>query len=218
MLDTPTASGTTLTTVPLPEAAFLFADIAGFTAFTELHGDARAAQLAWRLRLGVERQLGHDAHVVKTLGDAVMVRIADPDEAAAAGLRIVASALAPADPPVRVGVHWGPAVECDGDFFGAAVNVAARVVSVAGAGEVLVTEELARAARGRELALKQLGEHSLRGVARPVVLNAVRPAGTCEAPPDAPAERAGGRRAARRRRPRAPFVLQPNPAAAYVQL
>ena len=93
---------------PVPEAAFLFADIAGFTAFTETEGDTRAAELAWRLRLGVEAQLGCDAHVVKALGDAVMVRIADPAEAATAGLRIVLRALPGAgDPPVRVGIACG---------------------------------------------------------------------------------------------------------------
>src|SRR5918999_3364416 len=99
--------------IALPEAAFLFVDIAGFTAYTEIHGDERAAELAWRLRLGVEAQLDHDAHVVKTLGDAVMARIADPAEAAAAGVSIVSGALTdPGDPPVRVGIHCGPAVEC----------------------------------------------------------------------------------------------------------
>ena len=70
--------------VALPAAAFLFVDIVGFTAFTEERGDAAAAQLAWRLRLGVEHELCADAHVVKMIGDAVMVRIADPAEAVAA--------------------------------------------------------------------------------------------------------------------------------------
>ena len=159
------------------EAAFLFADIVGFSAFTEQHGDERAAELAWRLRLGVERQLGHDAHVVKTLGDAVMVRIAEPAEAAAAGLRIVARALAgPGDPSVRVGVHYGTAVECDGDFFGAAVNVAARVAALAGPGEVLVTGAVARAASGRGLQIAPLGERSLRNVTRPVAVHAIQAA------------------------------------------
>ena len=159
------------------EAAFLFADIVGFSAFTEQHGDERAAELAWRLRLGVERQLGHDAHVVKTLGDAVMVRIAEPAEAAAAGLRIVTRALAgPGDPPVRVGVHYGTAVECDGDFFGAAVNVAARVAALAGPDEVLVTGGVARAASGRGLQIAPLGERSLRNVTRPVAVHAIRAA------------------------------------------
>jgi class 3 adenylate cyclase len=106
-----------------------------------------------------------------------MVRIGDPAEAAAAGLRIASQALPGAgDPPVRVGIHCGPAVECAGDFFGAAVNVAARVASLAAPGDVLVTEEVARAARAGGLQLDELGEHALRNVGRPVVLHAVRAA------------------------------------------
>ena len=160
--------------IALPDAAFLFADIAGFTAYTEIHGDARAAELAWRLRLGVEDQLGCDAHVVKTLGDAVMARIGDPAEAAASGLRIVARALvSPGDPPVRVGVHCGPAVECMGDFFGTAVNVAARVAALAAPGEVLVTDAVAAPAQRRGLVIEDRGERALRNVATPVRLAAV---------------------------------------------
>ena len=160
--------------IELGEAAFLFVDIAGFTAYTEIHGDAAAADLAWRLRLGVEAQLGHDAHVVKTLGDAVMARIADPADAAAAGLRIVARALpGPGDPEMRVGIHCGPAVECMGDFFGTAVNVAARVAALAVPGEVLVTEAVAEPARDTGLVLEDRGERALRNVAAPVRLAAV---------------------------------------------
>jgi len=161
--------------VTLPEAAFLFADIARFTAFTETHGDTRAAELAWRMRLGVEGQLGHDAHIVKTLGDAVMVRVADAAEATAAGLRIVSRALpAAADPPIRVGIHCGPAIESDGDFIGAAVNLAARVAAQAAPGEVLITANVAAAARRRGMRLDERGERRLRNVARPVLLYAAR--------------------------------------------
>ncbi len=161
--------------VVLPEAAFLFADLACFTAFTEMHGDARAAESAWRMRLGVEGQLGHDAHIVKTLGDGVMVRFADPAEATAAGLRIVARALpAAGDPSIRVGIHYGPAVETDGDFIGAAVNLAARVAAHAAPGEVLTTADVAIAARRRGMRLDELGEHRLRNVARPVRLYAAQ--------------------------------------------
>lgn len=168
---------TTAAPVELPAAAFLFADVVGFTAYTEEHGDAAAARLASRLRLGVERELGADAHVVKSLGDAVMVRIAGAADAAAAGRRIALRALpAPCDPQVRVGIHHGRAVECDGDFFGAAVNVAARVAALASPGEVLVTDALALAAGERGLrrngiALEDFGERALRNVARPVLIH-----------------------------------------------
>jgi adenylate cyclase len=173
-----------LAPVPVSEAAFLFADISGYTAYTETQGDARAAELAWRLRLGVEGQLADDAHVVKTLGDAVMVRIADPVEAAAAGLRIVSRALPGAgDPPVRVGIHWGPAVEWAGDFFGAAVNLAARVASLARPGEVIVTATVAVVARRHGLQVDELGERTLRNVARPVLVHAVRDGFARSGPP-----------------------------------
>jgi adenylate cyclase len=175
MLQVTANARTTPARVALPQAAFLFADIVRFTAFTEVHGDARAAELAWRLRLGVEGQLGEDAHVVKMLGDAVMVRIADPAEAAAAGLRIVSRALPAAeDPPIRVGIHYGPAIESAGDFIGAAVNLAARVSALAGPGEVLLTAAVAAAARERGLWLEKFGEHRLRNVARPVTLYIAR--------------------------------------------
>lgn len=176
MLEKVTDRYATQPPVCLEEAAFLFADIVGFTAFTEAHGDAHAAELAWRLQLGVERQLGADAHVVKTLGDAVMVRIEDPAEAASAGLRIVERALpGRLDPAVRVGIACGPAVERDGDFFGATVNLAARVAALAGAGEVLVSDEVARIARTRCVELEERGEKWLRNISEPVVLHAVRP-------------------------------------------
>jgi class 3 adenylate cyclase len=194
--------------VRVGDAAFLFADIVGFTAFTEAHGDARAAELAWRLRLGVERQLGAEAHVVKTLGDAVMVRVADPAEAAAAGLRIVQQALsAPLDPAVRVGIACGTAVECDGDFFGAAVNLAARLAAIAGAGEVLVTDQVAHAARTRsiELELERRGTKRLHNVTRAVSVHAVRER-----------ERASARVRPVRAQRAAGWALRPNIAGGHV--
>jgi class 3 adenylate cyclase len=212
MLELATRPQTKLMAVPLPDAAFLFADIAGFTAFTELSGDAAAAELAWRLRLGVERQLGHDAHVVKTLGDAVMVRVADPAEAVEAGLRIVARALTADDPPVRVGIHYGPAVECDGDFFGATVNLAARVASLAAPGEVLLTDAVASEAHPRRLALEALGERSLRNVAEPVLLHAA-----CDASATAPGRGSRPLCPAPRRR-RAAWAATCTPSPAHVRL
>jgi len=170
--------------VPLPrtapqlatscEASFLFADIVGFSAFTERYGDTRAAELAWRLRAGVAQELPPRSALVKSLGDAVMVRFEDPGAALLSGLRIVADALPAAeDPPVRVGIHRGPAIECDGDYFGAAVNLAARVAARARPGEVLVTPSLLPAAAALGLAVEDRGPHALHNIAAPVPLHLV---------------------------------------------
>ena len=84
------------------------------------------------------------AEEIKTIGDEVMIRATDPGEAVRLGLRIVDELAAPGSPPVRVGMHSGPAVPLDGDWFGGVVNLAARVAGAARAGEVLLTEETVR--------------------------------------------------------------------------
>lgn len=125
---------------------FLFADLAGYTALTEAHGDEAAAEIVADFTSSVRGLLAdHGAEQVKTIGDEVMARVDDPEQAVILGLRIVEELAAHAAPPVRVGMHTGAAVERDGDWYGASVNLAARVADAAKAGEVLVTESTKRA-------------------------------------------------------------------------
>lgn len=119
------------------ETTVLFADIAGFTRFTELHGDEQAADLAERFRRGVERLLPPRSELLKTMGDGVMVRFDDAGEAMAVAQQIAAGVLGDGDPPVRVGMNSGPVVEREGDIFGATVNIAAHLAERARPGEVL---------------------------------------------------------------------------------
>src|SRR5919108_1491154 len=120
---------------------FLFADLSGFTALTEAHGDEQAADLVGGFCVAVRRLLAdHQAHEVKTIGDALMLRSGDAGAAIRLGLRIVHDVGAQHGfPLVRVGMHTGPAVERAGDWFGATVNVAARVSAAASGGEALLT-------------------------------------------------------------------------------
>jgi adenylate cyclase len=165
-------------TTPATGQTFIFADLAGFTALTEAHGDETAADLAAafcdevRSLLAVRR-----AHEVKAIGDALMIR---GEEAAAAielGLEIVERVGArPGFPSVRVGMHTGSAVERDGDWFGGAVNVAARVSAVASGAMVLLTRATRDAAGDvAGVDLRPHGRQALRNVAEPVeMFRAVR--------------------------------------------
>src|SRR3954469_25143983 len=151
---------------------FIFTDLVGFTTLTAERGDDHGADVALAFYARVRALLAHDgAEEVKTIGDAMMLRCTDPARAAALGLRIVrATEVAPALPPVRVGVHTGPAVCRDGDWYGTTVNVAARVCSAAGGGEVLVSEQT-RAAADRLCSTIVLGErrlHWLKNLSRPI--------------------------------------------------
>jgi len=108
------------------EATFLFADIAGFTALTEAHGDEAALELVGAFCGAVDSRLLEVAGVrVKTIGDAVMLRIPEPSDAIRLGVWITHDAMRDhGSPAVRVGLHHGHAIEQDGDYFGASVNLA----------------------------------------------------------------------------------------------
>jgi adenylate cyclase len=167
------------------EATFAFADIAGFTALTEAHGDEAAFALVGDFARTVKAELPRvGGEHVKTIGDALMLCIPHPGDAILLGLEIANDLMVDhGAPAVRVGLHHGPAVESDGDYFGATVNLAARVSARASGGEVLVTGSTAALAPDLEGVLyESRGRQTLRNVAEPVeVFAALRLGETSEA-------------------------------------
>ena len=150
---------------------FLFADLVGFTTLAELEGDGRALEVAVALQRKVRALCEeHEAEEVKAIGDGVMLRCADPADAIRLGLRLVEQLDGEAgSPPLRVGIHTGPALANDGDWYGRTVNVASRLCSVAPGGEVMVSEAARRAAgaiSGIDWSEREL--HWLRNVSEPV--------------------------------------------------
>ena len=152
---------------------FLFADIAGFTALTEVHGDEEAAALVAEFDAAVRDELAASggSHV-KSIGDAVMLAVPEPAAAVLLGLRITHELmLGHGAPAIRVGLHHGQAIERNGDYIGAAVNLAARVSAEASGGEVLLTSHSAALAADLEGVLYEpRGRRALRNVREPVEL------------------------------------------------
>lgn len=159
------------------ESTFVFADLAGFTALTEAHGDDSATMIAGDFTGAVRKLLADfDAEEVKTIGDEVMIRAADPNTAVRMGVRIVHDLAFHGSPPVRVGMHSGPAIRRDGDWFGATVNLASHVADAARPGEVLLTDETRkRLRRGNGVRLEQGGERYFKHV--PELISVYRVAG-----------------------------------------
>lgn len=156
-----------------PAQTFLFADLAGYTALTEVHGDAEAVRLIDEYCNGVRALLpAFDADEVKSIGDALLVRVPRPDRAVQLGLRTTSEiGSRHGFPAVRVGMHHGPAIERDGDYFGRTVNIAARVAALAAAGEVLVTEATMQAAgKVESVRFIDRGRHPLKGIEQPVAI------------------------------------------------
>ena len=157
-------------------AAVAFADLAGFTALTDAHGDADALEVADRLFAIAERVTGEHVRVVKTIGDAVMLASGDAALAVTAVFNLVAAVhVEPRFPMIKVGLDAGPVLVRDGDLFGRTVNVASRVASVAEPGHILGTDPIAAAAAATGCAETiAVGPVSLRNIPDPVRLFEVR--------------------------------------------
>ena len=125
--------------------ATVFTDIVGFTELTAMRGDAEALRLLAMQEELVRQELPPAARIVKELGDGVLLWFADPCAAVATSLRLqrrFEEASNAMETPlwVRIGIHWGRQTLRRGDIIGHDVNLASRVVDVAGPGEVVVSE------------------------------------------------------------------------------
>jgi adenylate cyclase len=149
--------------------AVAFTDIEGFTAFTEREGDGAASQLlaAHYREVGpVIRSRG--GHIMKRLGDGLLLTFPSPEAAVLACLELVD--VEPKPLRLRAGIHVGEVVLAGDDIVGHVVNVAARVAESAKGAEVLVTKDVRDAAgdlrgvefsRARGRTFKGVGEKIL---------------------------------------------------------
>ncbi|WP_179475730.1 adenylate/guanylate cyclase domain-containing protein [Mycolicibacterium vinylchloridicum] len=156
------------------EATFAFVDLSGFSVLTEMCGDEQAASLAGRLLAVTGESLGSGVTIVKTMGDAVMLRAGETELMVATILQL-ADRAADEDGflALRAGIHRGSAVQRDNDYFGHGVNVAARITALAGAGQAVVTDRVRQACAQRGLSPEPLGARQLRNIATPMQVYAV---------------------------------------------
>jgi adenylate cyclase len=146
--------------------AIAFADLAGWTRYTEEAGEEEALDLVEMFIDAVTDTLPDDARVIKTIGDGVM--IVGQDVAALTDWAVGFQRLWDQRPSPRIGVHHGVTLYRDGDYFGRDVNLAARVVARARGGEVLVTDTVTEAMRRVDhLRFEDIGQVKLKGFDEP---------------------------------------------------
>jgi adenylate cyclase len=115
---------TTLDRVP----AISFLDISGYTRLTQELGDDAAADLAATVARLVQRtSIQHGGKQIKWLGDGVMFYFTLPGQGVRAALEMVDALPAAGLPPVHVGLHAGPVLFQEGDYFGQTVNLSSPV-------------------------------------------------------------------------------------------
>ena len=159
--------------LPSGTVTFLFTDIEGSTVLWEKHPEAMRDALAQHdsiLREAIESSGGQ---VIKVTGDGihgVFEKAMDAVHATLAAQRSLRDPLFGLPIRVRMGLHSGEAELRAGDYFGQALNRAARIMSVAHGGQILLSSlaaELAREHLPGDVSLLDLGEHRLRDLIRP---------------------------------------------------
>jgi class 3 adenylate cyclase len=157
---------------------FLFADLRDYTRFAETRGDQAAAELLSTYRALVRAQIERSAGAeIRTEGDSFYVVFPSASAAIRTGLAILEQARlaseATPDRPIRVGigVHAGETAETAEGLVGSAVNIAARVCSLAKADELLVTDIVRGLTRTSvPYAFVPIGTRRLKGIAEPIAL------------------------------------------------
>jgi adenylate cyclase len=125
--------------------AILFADICGSTALYEKLGDQLARQLIARcLAILNDTLIAHKGTLIKTIGDEILCTLPSADSAmitACEMQRAIKSDNLDSDHPmyIRVGFNYGDVICENGDIFGDAVNVAARVAAITRANQIMTT-------------------------------------------------------------------------------
>ena len=114
--------------------------------------------------------LEHGGKPIKWLGDGVMFHFPDPGPGVRAALEMVSGLATAGLPPCHVGLHAGPVLYQEGDYFGQTVNLSARIADYARANEVLVSAAVADASQDDGVTFDDIGPVELKGVSGTVHL------------------------------------------------
>jgi len=159
------------------EGTVVFTDIVGFTEYTALRGDDEALALLSTQERLVSEALPSRARIVKELGDGLLLWFEDACDALSTTLRLqerFEEESAESDVPlwVRIGMHSGYQTRRGDDLVGHDVNVASRVVDVAGPSEVLLSEATLAEIDDKlpEVSFEELGPVVMKGIPEPMRL------------------------------------------------
>jgi class 3 adenylate cyclase/predicted Ser/Thr protein kinase len=152
--------------------AVLFTDVVASTKYFDRYGDtAGFAMVDRHAQLGARIVREFDGRVVKTIGDSVMAEFSDPVVCVRSAIELqrklysLNEELPERDRlQLRVGINYGSCFRQDGDLFGDAVNVAARITKHTGPGQILISSSVHRAIpKDSKLICSSLGEMDLKG-------------------------------------------------------
>src|SRR6476620_7827986 len=161
--------------LPSGTVTFLITDVEGSTRLWDEYPDVMHNTMARHDEILRDAVESHDGHVVISTGDGLHAVFVTAHDAVMAAVAAQTALLTDeweitATVRVRMGIHTGEAEVRDGHYSGSVVNRAARLMSVAHGGQIVVspaTQELRRDAPPEKYGFVDLGQHRLRDLGRP---------------------------------------------------
>ena len=152
------------------DAVFLIADLSGYTALTEAHGNMSAAYILTRYMEIVEEALEPGVRFVERVGDEALITAADAAGILKTAIRLRGSLEEePLFPTFHVGIHAGSVLEIDDRYIGKALNLASRLASHARGNQILCTEEIvSRVGNVGNIKFRALGPTYFKNIVKPV--------------------------------------------------
>jgi TolB-like protein len=175
-------------------AAILAADVAGYSRLMGADEEGTAQALREHRAVADPLIAHHGGRIVKTTGDGVLIEFGSVVGAvqcaiALQQLAVERNAGSPADRRMewRIGVHLGDVLIEGDDILGDGVNIAARLEGIAEPGGICISDDAFRQVRGKiEVEFADLGEQSLKNIARPLRVYSIGPSPATEQPTNAP--------------------------------
>lgn len=155
------------------EVTLAFVDLADFTAYADARGDLPAVEIVEGFAQAVTAELGERGRVLKALGDGYMLSFPDPAAAVSACVRIIERMRGDDTPGVHASVHQGVALYREGDYFGSSVNLAARLLGLAGGGELVASGAVVEAT-AEQFDWGRRRSRRVRGFSEPVEYSRLR--------------------------------------------
>jgi len=154
------------------DIVLLVADLSGYTALTEAHGNVSAAKVVNRYTEIAEESLFEGTRIIERVGDEILITGTDAAGIIKTALMLVHKIEAePLFPTVHSGIHAGKVLEQNGHYFGSALNIASRVASHARACQILCTKAVAEVAgEMKDIKFRAIGEVNFKNIFEPLAL------------------------------------------------
>jgi class 3 adenylate cyclase/YHS domain-containing protein len=150
----------------------LVADLSGYTALTEAHGNISAAKVVNRYTEIAEKALCEGTRLIERVGDEIVIAGTDAACIIKTAIKLVRKIEEePFFPTIHAGIHAGKVLEQEGHYYGSALNIASRVASHARGCQILCTKEVAEmVGEVEDIKFKAIGEINFKNIFEPVAL------------------------------------------------